>query len=159
MRDIFSKSLKFLPDFSVDSTWISWESLGILLKIRHCFISYESTENPYEFCRDSLENPWRINADISPQYPCGFSFHWQPKILRGFPSTKDPPSPGIPYRIHVILPAGNRVIFFCSLVPHSTSRPDVLTIPFHLKKSPKISTKVSNYLAKPLSSGRKHPSF
>ena len=92
-------SLSTLHDFSC-------ESPGILLKIRHCFISYESAKNPYEFCRESPENPWRINAEISLQFPRGFSFHSQPKFFRGFPSTKDAPSPGIPCRIRVILPAG-----------------------------------------------------
>ena len=69
--------------------YFSWESLGILLKILHCFISYESTKNPYEFCRESPENLGRTNVEISPQFPRGFSFHSQPKFLRGSPSTKD----------------------------------------------------------------------
>ena len=30
------------------------------------FYLYGSAENPYEFCRESPENPWRINAEISP---------------------------------------------------------------------------------------------
>ena len=42
----------------------------------------------------------------SPQFPCGFAFHLQPKFLREFPSTMYPPSLGIPLRIRVILPAG-----------------------------------------------------
>ena len=76
-------SLKILHDFS-------WESLGILLKIRRCFISYESTKNPYEFCRESPKNPWRINTEISPQFPVDSRFTHYPNFSRDSP----------PLRIH-----------------------------------------------------------
>mgnify|MGYP001796542806 CR=1 FL=1 len=102
--------LQYLFNFPLISPYIaydfSWESPRIPLKILHCFISYESTKNPYKFCRESPGNPWRIHTEISPRFPRGFSFHLQPKFPRGFSSTKYPPSPGIPRRIRVIFPAG-----------------------------------------------------
>ena len=101
MREV-AVSLKFPPDFSVD---FPWESLSIPLKIIHWFISYECTKYPHKFCRESSENTWRIHAENSPQFPCGFSFHIQPKFPRRFPSNYSP-SRGIPCRICVILPAG-----------------------------------------------------
>ena len=108
MRDT-AISLKFPPDFSVDFPWflliISEDSPGIC----DWFISYESTKSPHKFCRESQGNPQRINTENSPQFPRGFSFQFQPKFTRGFPSPMYPPSPGIPRRICVMLPAGCHV--------------------------------------------------
>ena len=100
MRDT-AISLKFLSDISVDIQWF-------LLKIFK-----DSPENWPKIHQKSLwilqgisGKSQRINVENSPQFPRRFSFHLQPKFLRGFPSTVYPPSPEIPRRIRVILPAG-----------------------------------------------------
>ena len=98
-------SLKFHPDFSVDFPWCHLRISEDSLKIWNWFISHESAKNPYKFCRESPGYPQGINIKNPPQFPRGFSFYLQPKFPRGFPSTMYPPSPGIPCRIRVILPA------------------------------------------------------
>ena len=100
MRDI-AVSVKYPPELSVDFPWFFLRFSKISLKILHCFISYESTKNPYKFCRESPEYPCRIRAENSLQFLRGFTFHLQPKY---------PPSPGIPCWIRVILPAKEEVL-------------------------------------------------
>ena len=108
MRDT-AISLKFPPDFSVDFPWfllrISEDSPENLQLI---YLLWIHQKNPHKFCREFPGNPQRINMEYSPQFPRGFSFHLQPKLPRGFLSTMYPPSPGIPRKIRMILPAGCR---------------------------------------------------
>ena len=78
-------------------------SLGFLWN-PHRFICYVSTQYPYKFHWESLENPCNHPPPNFPQYRCGFFFHWEPDFPGELPSTKCPPSARIPCGIRMISP-------------------------------------------------------